>query len=55
MTNATGMGGAGFSELMLGLLVGAAAMKIATGTSNASIVRIGCLKFDRAFMTTIIK
>ena len=37
------------------VLVGAAAMKIATGISNASIVRIGCFKFDRAFMATIIE
>src|SRR6266480_7672390 len=50
MTNATGMGGDGLSELVTGLLVGAAAMKIATGISNVSIVRIGCFKFDRAFM-----
>src|ERR1700746_462006 len=50
ITNATGMGGDGLSELVSGLLVGAAAMKIATGTSSASIVRIACFGFDRAFM-----
>jgi hypothetical protein len=52
--NATGIGSlsGGFSELVF---VGAAAMKIATGTSSASVVKIACLELDRAFMTQIIK
>jgi hypothetical protein len=33
------------------VLVGAAAMKIATGTNSASVVRIACFEFDRAFIS----
>jgi len=35
------------------LLVGAATIKIATGISNAEVVKIPCFGFDRAFMATI--
>jgi len=53
ITNATGIGGEGLSELMPKVLVGAATIKIATGISNARVVKIRCLGFDRAFMATI--